>query len=59
MFVGSYKFGKPDGNGQYTWKNDSVYIGEFVNGMKHGKGKWMKNREPNSNYYSGEYYLDK
>lgn len=59
MFVGNYKFGKPDGEGQYTWKNGSVYKGQFMNGMKHGKGKWMKTRQVISNIYEGDYYMDK
>jgi len=58
IFVGSYKFGKSDSEGQYTWKNGSVYKGQFVNGMKHGKGKWMKSRDVNSNVYEGDYYMD-
>ena len=37
-----YKLGRPDGYGQYKWKNQSVYVGEFKEGMKHGKGKWRK-----------------
>lgn len=49
IFIGTYKFGKADGDGQYTWKNGSVYIGKFTNGMKHGKGKWMKSRDATSN----------
>lgn len=34
--------GKPEGQGQYKWKNTSIYTGEFKNGLKHGKGKWKK-----------------
>jgi hypothetical protein len=59
IFIGTYKFGKADGDGQYTWKNGSVYIGKFTNGMKHGKGKWMKSRDATSNCYEGDYYMDK
>ena len=41
-FTGTYRGGKPDGYGQYRWKSGSVYIGEFKDGLKHGKGKWKK-----------------
>jgi len=34
--------GKPEGSGQYKWKNMSIYIGEFKNGLKNGKGRWKK-----------------
>jgi hypothetical protein len=46
MYTGEYKEGKPDGKGQYTWKNGSFYIGEFKNGLKHGKGKWKSAKGP-------------
>jgi len=35
------------------------YIGEFKSGMKHGKGKWRKDKSPTSNSYEGDYALDK
>jgi hypothetical protein len=28
--------------GQYKWRDGAIYVGEFVDGMKYGKGKWMK-----------------
>lgn len=38
----------------------SIYIGEFKNGVKEGKGKWKKDRnDPESNQYEGEYKNDK
>lgn len=51
--------GKPDGHGQYTWHNGSSYVGQFKDGLKHGKGKWKKSQEPNCNQYEGEYERDK
>ena len=38
-----YLHGKPDGHGKYQWKkSNSIFIGEFKQGMKHGKGQWKK-----------------
>ena len=51
--------GKPCGYGQYTWKNGSTYVGQFVDGLKHGWGKWRKSKESNSNAYEGQYIQDK
>ena len=36
-----------------------MYVGDFRNGLKHGKGKWKKNPGPSTNSYEGDYYLDK
>ena len=30
--------GKAEGNGQYIYENNEYYIGQFKNGLKHGKG---------------------
>ncbi len=54
----------------YTWANGSSYEGMFMNGLKHGKGKWKKgiltdnkNNENSTivknNQYSGEYAFDR
>jgi len=46
--------------GQYKWKNGSIYIGEFHEGQKHGKGKWKKRfNAVNCNTYEGSYENDK
>ena len=60
VYSGLYKDGKPNGYGQYQWREGSIYVGEFLEGMKHGSGKWMKDSEdPKGNQYTGEYKLDK
>jgi hypothetical protein len=41
------------------WQNGSSYVGEFRNGLKHGKGKWRSAKGPQSNIYEGDYALDK
>ena len=34
-------------------------MGEFKNGLKHGKGKWRSAKGPQSNTYEGDYTNDK
>ena len=64
MYIGQYNFGKPEGFGQYKWENSSNYTGEFLNGLKHGHGKWKRkpftdDKGTRFNSYEGEYHLDK
>ena len=43
---------KAEGNGKYIWKDGEYYIGQFKNGLSHGKGtKYISNR--NIKYESG------
>ena len=54
--------GRPDGWGEYTWDNGATYVGEFKNGLKHGKGYWTKGDNTKDNpgsSYQGDYKLDK
>jgi hypothetical protein len=37
-YEGDFKNGLPDGEGTYTWNNQSVYVGKFSKGLKEGKG---------------------
>ena len=30
--------GAPYGQGTYTWFNGDQYVGDYINGQKHGKG---------------------
>ena len=40
--------------------NGQLYIGEFLNGLKHGKGKWRSNKNVlQCSSYEGEYFNDK
>ena len=42
------------------WADGAIYDGDFKDGLKHGRGKWRKNRaEVNCNAYEGQYYMDK
>ena len=39
-YEGQFKAGLPDGKGSYTWANGDVYIGEWMEGLRHGIGKF-------------------
>jgi hypothetical protein len=30
--------------GEYQWSTGSYYNGQFLNGLRHGKGLWIKDR---------------
>ena len=32
--------GKFNGKGEYKWPGGQIYVGDFINGLKHGFGKW-------------------
>lgn len=66
VYIGQYRYGrlrvivgKPCGYGQYTWKNGSTFVGEFLNGLKNGFGKYRKTKANRTNMYEGEYLKDK
>lgn len=37
----------------------SVYVGDFYDNKRHGKGKWIKDKNSDSNEYQGEYLNDR
>ena len=37
-FEGDFINGKFEGNGKYIWENGEYYIGQWKNGLFHGKG---------------------
>lgn len=39
-YEGQFKAGLPDGKGSYTWANGDVYTGEWMEGLRHGIGKF-------------------
>lgn len=40
--------------------NGSKYTGQFKNGMKHGRGRWVKKQGvAKTNTYEGDYFMDK
>ena len=50
-YIGSFKNGKPHGQGQYQGNEGSVYVGEFLNGELNGSGTL----EFNGDKYIGEF----
>jgi hypothetical protein len=44
-----------DVNGIFMWANGDLYMGSFINGMKHGKGRW----ESGNDYYEGTWKLNR
>lgn len=56
VYTGTYAYGKPCGFGQYKWANGATYIGHFLDGLKHGSGKWRKGPTLNCNQYEGEFF---
>lgn len=48
--------GKPEGIGTYTYFNNEIYDGQWVNGMKHGSGIW---RGSKNDSYIGEWKFGK
>lgn len=38
FYEGEFSKGFPDGNGKYVWANGQYYIGQFKEGLRHGKG---------------------
>jgi hypothetical protein len=41
LYIGKYEQGIPEGYGEYYWESGAFYRGDFLSGMRHGKGKWM------------------
>ncbi len=56
MYIGNYINNKPeDINGIFLWNNGDFFLGSFVNGMKHGKGKWQAGED----IYYGDWKFNK
>ena len=55
-YEGDFKNNVIDGNGKYIWENGSYYIGQWIKGLKHGKGKLYY--ENNNIKYDGDYKMD-
>ncbi|KAL4451482.1 hypothetical protein ABPG75_007144 [Micractinium tetrahymenae] len=51
-YRGGWKDSRPEGEGCYTWADNSTYEGAWHAGLKHG---WGKYRWPNGAWYQGEW----
>ena len=57
IYEGDFKEGKPNGIGKCVYDNGNYYIGEFLNGIRHGKGTiYYKN---NNIKYEGDFVEDR
>ena len=60
IYKGDLSFGLPNNKGrlEYAYKEiDYIYVGEFKNGLKHGKGKLFS--KDNKFKYEGDFIMDK
>ena len=56
-YEGDFVNDKYEGNGKYIWEDGEYYIGQFLNGLKHGKGTiYYKNKNIR---YKGDFVNDK
>lgn len=55
-YEGTFKSGKPHGQGTYTWASGEVYTGEFLDGNFHGRGTWTW---PDGTKYVGNFKNNK
>lgn len=53
IYVGTFKSGKRDGLGKYTFPNGMIYEGDWKQDKKQGNGKLT---QTNGDYYEGEFY---
>ena len=61
VYEGELCFGEPNNNGKMDYCINGVpyiYIGEFLNGLKHGKGN-LSTKESNNFNYDGDWAYDK
>ncbi len=43
IYIGNYRDGLPNGFGKYVFADKGVFEGNFINGLKQGKGVLFKN----------------
>jgi hypothetical protein len=42
IYIGNYREGLPNGFGKYIFADKSFFEGTFIDGLKQGKGRWIK-----------------
>ena len=45
VYSGEFKENEITGKGTYTWPDQSTYKGDVLNGLRHGEGKYINERE--------------
>lgn len=55
MVIASIIIGKPYGYGKYFMSDSSSYYGQFLDGSKHGFGKWRGSKYSTNTLYEGQY----
>jgi len=63
-YEGDFRAGLPEGNGTYTWSNGNVFTGQFVKGLKQGKGKLFMKGSASADsiiegYWKNDVYIGK
>jgi hypothetical protein len=57
VYKGQYRDDERDGEGEMTWTDDSKYIGSWVKGIQHGKGKMIfPNSEKKEGYFENNIF---
>ncbi len=56
-YVGYFRNGLPEGKGEYTYKNGSIFSGNWSNGLKNGNGKFKSVLNGKTNIVAG-YWKD-
>lgn len=57
-YIGYYKNNLKHGYGKYIYYNGDIYEGNFIDGVKCGKGKFISHNEYGSLIYEGEWKND-
>jgi len=58
-YEGQFKKGWPNGTGTYKWSTGETYTGDWINGVRDGKGKYVSNAQGRDSVLSGYWKHDK
>jgi hypothetical protein len=57
-YEGQFTKGLPNGYGTYTWAGGNVYTGDWINGKRHGIGKYTMKKETGDSIQNGLWQQD-